>query len=87
MSVVVVLSDPPTERKRVEIARALERFGECVALSESSYAINTELSSEEIAAALKAALGMKAGLHAIAVKRSYRGPAPAKIRQWLMRDG
>jgi hypothetical protein len=87
MSIVVILSAAVSRQKRTAIASAITRYGESVPLSESSYAINTDLSAEELSANLKHDVGIKEGLYVIPVKRSYRGPAPAKVRQWLRNLG
>lgn len=87
MSVVVILSDALAEQKRVEIAHTVSRYGECVPLTESSYALHTELSAQEISAALKREVGINRGVYVIPLKRSYRGRAPARVRQWLRSEG
>lgn len=87
MSVVVILSDAVALQKRIEIAYTLSRYGECVPLSASSYAINTELSPQEISVTLKHEVGVNEGVYVIPLKRSYRGPAPARVRQWLRNQG
>lgn len=83
MSVVVILSAALNQQERAKIASLIGRYGECVPLSESSYALHTDLSAEQISADLKCEAGIKEGVYAVQVKRSYRGPAPARVRQWL----
>lgn len=86
MTVVVILSTAVTQQQRAEIARTIARYGECVLLSASSYAVHTVLSAEEISAELKHQAGIKDGVYVVQVKRSYRGPAPARVSHWLRTD-
>lgn len=86
MSVVLILSERLSGPKRAAILHTLGRIGEYVELSESSYAVNTGLSAAAISHELQGAVGVKQDLCVIPVQRSYRGPAPARVRQWLTRE-
>lgn len=87
MSVVVILSGTVARQKRMEIANAVARYGECLPLTESSYALNTPLSAQELSASLKREVGINKGVYIIPLNRSYRGPAPARVKQWLKNWG
>lgn len=86
MSVVLVLSDAVTAEQRGEIIRVIQQYGEWVTLSESSYAIHTDLPPEYLAQKLKERTGITEGLQILRVSSSYRGRAPAQVRQWLIKE-
>ena len=83
MSVVLILSDTVTSEQRAEIIRVIQQYGEWATLSESSYAVHTRLSPEQLSEKLKNRVGIGDGVKALRVSRSNRATTPKKARTWL----
>lgn len=82
MAVYVVAYDLNKETVRPNITKAIKEFP-WARLSESSYAIETALSPQEVYNGLEKFLDDNDQLYVITLKKPYWGRGPEDINKWL----
>lgn len=79
----LVTYDLNNESQRPPIVKAISEIGACVRLSESSYAINTDLSPQQIYDSLNSMIDQDDQLYVIRLGNLYAGFGPEKVNQFL----
>lgn len=82
MAVHLVTYDLNKEAKRPNIVEAIRKF-DFVQLSESSYAIDSKQSSEQIFNALEEFIDENDNLYVIGLHSPWAGFGPEKVNDWL----
>lgn len=84
MAVFLVTYDLNNEVSRPKIVKHLkDKFGTWARLSESSYAIKTDLSADDVFAHFRPMLDGDDQLYVITLKRPYSGRGPQDVNDWL----
>jgi hypothetical protein len=84
MGVFVVAYDLSCEAKRLPIAADIQAFPAWARISETSYAIDTDLNCKEIKDHLERHLDQNDRLYVIALRRPYAGWGPTEVDEWFL---
>lgn len=84
MPVLLVVCDTKREVLRERLCAVIEAYGDVLALSESSYLLDTHRLPDDLQEALskKIAFDGSEALLVLAVTQPYRGRIPPKVKQW-----
>lgn len=86
MQVLLVLCDTQGSNERIErLVRALGKYGDSFAISDSAYLLRTEASSERVFDGLRKdpELRQSESLLVLTMAQPYTGRAPARVLLWL----
>ena len=83
MASYLVTYDLNKETKRPDILTDVKAFGGYAMLSESSYAITSNLTADAIFQALSKHLDSNDSCYVIHLDRPYSGQGPIKVNEWL----
>ncbi len=83
MAVLLITYDLNREVVRPNITRTIKGFGCWARLSESSYAVSTNLSADEIYSRLKPQIDGDDQIYIITLSNPWQGFGPEKVNQWL----
>lgn len=83
MNTYIVTYDLNKETKRPPIVKEIKDFGNWAKLSESSYAINTNLSVQQVYEKLKHLIDSNDNLYIITLKKPYSGFGKKEVNDWL----
>jgi hypothetical protein len=86
MAVYIVTYDLNKESARPNIVGDIKKTWDWARLSESSYAIDTGQTSEEVYNHLSRHLDDNDNLYVISLKRPYSGRGPQDVNDWLERS-
>lgn len=85
MATYLVTYDLNNEVKRPPIVEKIRTFA-YAKLSESSYAISTNFTVQEVFAAFKPLLDVDDNLYVVSLKRPYTGFGPKEVNDWLEKN-
>jgi len=87
VSVLLVVCDTRSEIRRLRFAAVIEAYGDALALSDSSYLLNTLRTPEDLADTVKKRIGLDDTEQVVVfnVPQPFKVGAPAKVKQWLER--
>jgi hypothetical protein len=71
------------EITRQNMVKAIKEIGLWAKLSESSYAINSDLTVEQVFSKLKPLLDSNDTLYVITLKSPYTGVGPIEVNDWI----
>ncbi|WP_035675056.1 hypothetical protein [Bradyrhizobium liaoningense] len=83
MATYIVTYDLNKEIKRPNIVGAIHEFGSWAKLSESSYAINSDLNPEQVYQRLLKHLDDNDQLYVITLRKPYYGQGSQEVNDWL----
>jgi hypothetical protein len=84
MAVYIVTYDLNKESVRPNITKRIrDTYPSWAKLSESSYAIETQASPQQVVDALKPLIDSNDNLYVITLKRPYAGYGPPDVNEWL----
>lgn len=83
MPVFLITYDLIQETKRPPIVDSIKEIGDWAKLSESSYAVSTHLSDEQIYARLQQFIDSNDRLYIIALKKPWSGFGLVDVNRWL----
>lgn len=83
MAVYLVTYDLNREVKRPPIVEKVKSFSGYAKLSESSYAISTTLTVEQVHAAFKPLLDDNDNIYIISLRKPWTGFGPKSVNEWL----
>lgn len=83
MNFIVFFSSHVSRNNDRGIHYELYKCGAWTPLSDSTYAIKTEMSARDLRERLEKALNLEGQVHVAAIPRAYTGPAPAIVREWV----
>lgn len=83
MAVYLVTYDLNRETKRPPIVEEVKKFGTWAKLSESSYAIVSDLSPEDVYQKFSKHLDGNDQLYVISLKRPFWGQGSKEVNEWL----
>jgi hypothetical protein len=83
MPVYLVTYDLNKETKRPNITGKIKEYGYWAKLSESSYAIKTEQTPQQVYNVLQPLLDSNDTLYVITLKRPHYGQGSKEVNQWL----
>lgn len=86
MAVYLVTYDLNKETTRPKILDKIRAYEGWARLSESSYAISTNQTSDQVYANLKTMIDGNDQLYIITIKRPYSGFGPKEINEWLEKN-
>jgi len=83
MITYIVTYDLNKETKRPPIVKEIKDLGNWAKLSESSYAISTSLSAQQVYEKLKHLIDNNDNLYVITLKNPYSGFGKKEVNDWL----
>ncbi|UWU16005.1 hypothetical protein N2599_08415 [Rhizobium sullae] len=83
MTTYIVTYDLNKEVKRPDILKEIKKGGNWAKLSESSYAISTNETAEQVYSRLKPYLDNNDNCYIITLSRPYTGWGPKEVNDWL----
>lgn len=83
---LLITYDLNKETKRPPIVQAIKDLGNWARLSESSYAVSTNLSPTQVHTAVKPHLDDNDNIYIITLTRPYTGFGPKDLNDWLEKN-
>jgi hypothetical protein len=83
MAVYLITYDLNRETTRPPIVDRIKAYGDWAMLSESSYAISTNQTAEQVYANLQALLDQNDQIYIITLKKPWYGYGPKQVNEWL----
>jgi len=85
MPVLLVVCDTKSQTLRQRLAAVIEVYGDPLALSESSYLLDTFRLPDDLADVLRKKIGFsdRDSLAVFTVSPPFKGRVPPKVKQWL----
>ena len=80
---MIITYDLNKETKRPPIVKEIKEIGTWAKLSESSYAVNTTLSVDQVFEKLKPMIDSNDNLYIITLKKPHSGYGPKEVNEWL----
>lgn len=86
MPCYIITYDLNKEVNRPDIVGAIKKFEGWARLSESSYAVSTNLPPNAVFAILKPLLDANDNLYVISLRKPYCGFGPRDVNEWLEKN-
>lgn len=83
MAVYLITYDLNRESIRPNITKVIKSFPEWARLSESSYAVSTLLSIDDVYRKIKPLIDSNDNVYVISLHRPYTGFGPPVVNEWL----
>lgn len=83
---ILITYDLNKEVSRPPIVKEIKDLGSWARLSESSYAVNTSLTAEQVFNKLKPLIDSNDNLYIITLKQPWSGFGPKDVNEWLNKN-